>query len=407
MAPAIRTERRRGQGGVVRGGLILLATVALAYAAFTGAVANVARSVRPEIALRFSPGNGGAWAYQADQTATVAQGKASAQAASQAMNAVRRSPLSARAVRVLALRAAAVGDERRLSALLMLASRISRRDTATQLMLIESGVAQGKIDLALTHYDIALRVAPDLSVALFPILTEAAVETPVRNGLVKTLRTNPPWAYAFFYQAARGGDPRTVAAIVNHTGGLLTGDRYRPLQDQLVSRLIDAGAFADARSVYRLARRGADRRWNEIAFTAADADQSDPASWRLIATDEMQAELTTGASNSFRLHLGVPVGRTGALARKTVFLAPGAYRVSDATPTYAAGARLEWALRCPGRALAGIAWTDIAPLRNGTTIEIPDNCPAQSIELTATAGTVADLDTDVAAPELRRVAGHE
>ena len=111
-----------------------------------------------------------------------------------ARKALRQDPVNVPAAAALGFNAQVRGDVATARRAFTYAERLSRRDPMTQLWAIEEAVARNDIGDAVRHYDIALRVKPEMSEVLFPVLAAASVEAPVQAQLVRTLRVRTHWS---------------------------------------------------------------------------------------------------------------------------------------------------------------------------------------------------------------------
>ena len=65
------------------------------------------------------------------------------------------------------------------------AERVSRRDLANELLLIEATARHDDVATTLTHFDRALLVYPDANQQLFPVLSRALSDPQIRAALAK------------------------------------------------------------------------------------------------------------------------------------------------------------------------------------------------------------------------------
>jgi hypothetical protein len=77
------------------------------------------------------------------------------------------------------------------------AARVSRREPRTQLWLIEHYAQQNDTARTLNHYDILLMTKPVIQRLLFPRLSNAIADAPIRAALIPYLRQDKAWMSGF------------------------------------------------------------------------------------------------------------------------------------------------------------------------------------------------------------------
>lgn len=381
--------------------IVAVGTIVVAAMAAIDALANIAAGDRPALVLAITPHNALAASAAADASVMANNGAVRPADLALARIALRTDPLDPAMIRLVATDALARHDTKGGVALLRLASRVSRRDPASQLMLIEQSVADGDVDTALTHYDQAMRVRPELRETLLPILANAIGDPLINGRLAVLLRSDPPWRYAFFYQAVREADSVATVNLIARMGHWPTTDQYRALHQQLVDRLVMNRAFPTARSVYRSIPGADDRRWVSTAYAGGDVDSTDPAGWRLTNSPDFTVELVSLETNALTLHVAMPSGHGAMVAYKTLMLPPGRWRASlPGSVTPSGDGALSWALYCPGAAKDLDSWPKLADVVDNRDMVIDASCPAQLLRLVVNGGGQG-FDGNLAAPMLR------
>ncbi|MCB8835101.1 hypothetical protein LJD42_26475, partial [Escherichia coli] len=133
-----------------------------------------------------------------------------------ASDALARSPVDARAARVLGLFDALRARNRAAQFAFYYAQRLSRRDLPTQMWLIEQSVDQNDIPSALSHYHIAMRTSQTSRAILIPVLADAAENPAVAKPLAQLLRQRPNWWLDFYDSAVpKISSPISLALIVS------------------------------------------------------------------------------------------------------------------------------------------------------------------------------------------------
>src|SRR5207253_5880264 len=122
-----------------------------------------------------------------------------AQAAQDAARALQRNPTLPVAARILAMHAAVRGDQRQTAQLFEYSERMSRRDIPTQFWLLERRVSANDVGGALSHFGIALQVAPSTQDVLFPVLSGALAQPNLREPIAGLVHRGDAWRSDFLY----------------------------------------------------------------------------------------------------------------------------------------------------------------------------------------------------------------
>lgn len=390
--------------------LIVVGVVTIATASFAGqkAAVNAFSSLRPEVALGLSPSHGPALRRQFDLQLLQAKGLPDdlAKSAARARTALKRDPLDAGLVRMLAISSSSSGSDK-VGRLMLQAERISRRDLLTQLWMIEDAVGDGDVGRALLHYDRALSTHPGVGDQLFPILTGALEQPQIRQALVPYLRANRPWAVSFLLHAAqRAGDPTMVADLYLRYGGGRAVPAHAPLGTLILGRLTAnrqheaargfAAQFADPASV------------NEFGFSDATFDPSvAPLAWTINADAEAEVVRTPGSEIEIALGGGK---RVVALSRD-VLLAPGRWRFRQRISYSALAAKpdLTWTASCLTKAGPERVWRfELSPspqmrTESASILTVPANCGALRFELAVNANPSDESQVTIRHVAIERV----
>jgi hypothetical protein len=225
--------------------------------------------------------------------------------------------------------------------------------------------------------------------SLAPYVAVYAKDQRGQPRLKALFRTDPQLEDAALQVLA--GDPRNVDLILSLADLGRFRDRAPPWSVPLLGGLVRDGQYGKARDV-----------WSRVAhvqptpgtliFDAgfADAKTPPPFNWALTGSTVGLAERQPGG----RLHVLFYGQEDGTLASQLLLLGPGRYRLSMQLSGDAARARsLVWSVTCANSnaTLARIP-LDTAAAAKGWPIAVPDNCPAQKLELI---GIAADLPQQV------------
>jgi hypothetical protein len=357
---------------------------------FVNSVVNITKDTNPATALRFSPDSAAALSSQAD----VLLAKVDIQKPDilSGLGLTRQSligqAINSRALRQLGFIADTKGDIVQARRLMILSTRVSRRDLAAQLWLIEDGVRSGDIGSTLSHYDMALRTNGDSAKILFPILSAALVDDTVQAAFAPYIKANPIWLQSFLgYAIGVGDQPAAIATTVQKAGGLPDQAQFDLLKTQLLQQLITKGAFDQAAQYYLSLKRSQRDLLQSTRFEKSSVDQAfAPISWQLLNSAGIDAafESVEGGFNQ-QLHVSASSGERAVIVRKLLYLPQGAYQFSQQLKPirYANGAMAHWLLNCiSGTSSRGIWQSNV----NGAALVIPQNCNTQSLELVVAGG---------------------
>lgn len=255
MRSAARSKRRPSPRSAVEPQQILrwvtagVALLLLTLAAGANALDNVSRVNNPALAARIGFAKGLASGLLADRLVTATpDSPAAVQAAGiQARAGLAGTVFNPAALRVLGLQATLARDSDRALRLFEAARTVSRRDTATQLLLIEAYAASGRAAEALDAHDAALRINPGFGQTLFPVLAGAVEDPELRPLISRKLRASP-WTGEFVDWATSesGRIPLIEPILPSLPAGprALTDGRKQAIIKALVTERRFAPAFA-------------------------------------------------------------------------------------------------------------------------------------------------------------------
>jgi hypothetical protein len=169
-----------------------------------------------------------------------------------AKNALRSSPLDARALTLLGLIAERKGDQARADALMRLSGARTWRDDVSQAWLFNREVRLGQYSDALPHVDALLRMGGyKRQTDLFAVLAAFAADPRAFEALTTFLAKSPPWRAWFLSElsARLANQARLVQlyAALNETGRPPTKGELRPY----LNRLIKDGNFDQAHQTWQ------------------------------------------------------------------------------------------------------------------------------------------------------------
>lgn len=366
----------------VRALVLGLAGCIAAVLAGRGALENVLAS-RPNPAMLALAGSSPRLAILTVDPLRLFQGEFSpaerSAAALKAQALLRKEPLEPYALWLLSMARPDPASQRRL---LTLSERISRRDSMTQLALMQAAAKRSDLTGAFRHLDRALVVNPEVGQLIFPQMVNALADPTFRAEMRQAGMRD--W-YPEFLRLAAGTTrhPREVAALAGDLAPFEPRDRdliVPPLLDKLLQR-------GDLAAANRLATRaglaepgvagrfGFDRRTTEARLA--------PLTWRL-ANDENAAAALDGTGV---VAIEVLPGQS-TVALERFFATPsGSYRFTQRSLTEGDGAlEAQWELSCarPGGAqvFRRIPMsTAPGPQTLAASVVIPADCPVQAWRL--------------------------
>lgn len=292
-----------------------------------------------------------------------------------------RDELRAEPLQPVALRELAGTGDRQDIALLKLADRVSRRDPATQILLLDEAARAGDVDQALRHYDVLLSTRPTAAPALYAQLAIALQSDEIRQKLRPYGKRD--WFPGLIAVAATtAADPRpaaTLAAMAQQFDDPQRADYLAPL---LLGRMVQQGYLEEA---FALAPRAAVRGqlWKDFGFTRASlSERLAPLTWALMETANARAELAPNGNVTATID---PL-TSAQLLRRVTRLRPGSYTLRQTViRSSAPAAVLEWQMRCSMKEAVpapAFLWQQRQPLtqeRHFSTaqISIPEGCAYQ------------------------------
>lgn len=295
------------------------------------------------------------------------------QARAVALETLRASPLSPRALAWLAAEETRQGNTARGAALRSVAGRTGWHDEWTQRRLYNTALHAGDAASAMHHAEALLRQ----TYARDELYTQFVRGTGVpefRAGLVTAIARSPHWPRDFLVQRAGSLDDAALlelaTARANANGGL-----DRQFASPLLARLVSLGRWETAHAIWRLVPGNADQDSRRLEWPDELAwETPTPFDWNLPA--RLRIERDNGA------RLVAESVMPGEAARRLVVLPAGDYRLGPAAEGWL------WSAGC-----AGDAVVPNRPLDADARFTVAPDCPAVALVLApANTGTAAALD---------------
>lgn len=375
--------------------LLTFPIAGLATLAGVNAVVNATRVAAPDVALKVSPHDGGALASRANlQWAQAGQAGKVMDQTKAAKAALKDAALLPAALRLAGYGADLTGNQKKAETLNLLATRVSRRESAAQLWLMEAAVARNDVKAVLARYDVVLRTNGGARDKLFPLLATALSDPEIRDAFVPYVRQAPNWLIPFAsYAAVTSPTPDALSYALRQAGGLPKTEEARSLESGLLAQLLAKQKFAEARAFYLTLRGAVGQVTVSSALNAASIDSRfAPITWYLERGANIGAELG-GGEKTRELRVFALSGESGLAANKYLYLSPGSYRF---VPRYnvtvnSANARAFWAIRCMASVDAPVIYQYdmIRAARAASPTEaftVSSNCPVQRLDLNVAGG---------------------
>lgn len=370
---------------------IAAGALGLALASGINAAANHWRMQKPEAALRWRADDAVALTLLADQRQAedVIDVPRAREMARVARRALLSDPLTAPALRQLAVAEGIEGRAGSSRRLLDLAHDVSRRDLGTSWLYVTKALGRGDTGLLLRSFDEASATSGVGQELMYPALTEGLFDPGLRVALAPYLREQRPWVPSFLHFAAASSPDNGAyaAALVLAAGGLPRSGAYAGIDARLLRATEAKGDYGLARVYLRRGVPGGQALLSEIGFTpATTGDDFGPFGWALSGDENGGAQLY-GASG---LRIRISADQRVEVARRTLLLPPGSYRLSQRLSASGglAPASLSWKMTCLPGPHAEALWRREIAARSGTfpdvsEISVPAECAAQRLTLVA------------------------
>lgn len=305
---------------------------------------------------------------------------------SNALRILKREPLSDRALRQLGIYYWLSGQKAKGRRLVLLSTKVTRRDAQGQIWLAEDSARLGKIADALNSFDIVLRTEPDAREAAFTGINAALSDPRFRSAFVELAAKDPPWLSSFVaFAIGTSRRPSELADVLTKLRPVPKSVLPEREAGALLSRLVSEAAIADARELYLSFPDSRSTLLTSMDFrTEGEAFRYSPFGWEVFDNAGVQA---FGSAKNAKIMIEAIVlpGYRGSAARKLLFLKPGTYRWTSvaALDEMAQSATAAIALSCytgPGK-WARVESFDLRSGNNGFDLTIPDKCTAQLLSL--------------------------
>lgn len=279
-------------------------------------------------------------------------------------------------------------DRQGAIALLTLGAKVSSRDLATQVALIDVAIAHNDIANALAHYDAALATHEEAKAQLFPLLANALQYDEVRRQLRPLVMRSPTWMQAFLLYAGDKAPPEAIAKLLSENAAAIPSALVASLRRKVITAVLTHKAYDEAFRMVRTFSGPQIAQTQSMNITRASADPTFyPFTWMIEGLDSGQAAILPAGG----IRTMVPTDRTHTLLQRMILLPPGSYDFggvvgfSDDDPAILS----VWTWRClmDGDRVQELASRDFPAKQEVQTItmnvQVPENCRALTVELRA------------------------
>lgn len=299
-----------------------------------------------------------------------------------------RSPYSPRLLSAMAVAAESEGESAAAQALMETAASLTSREPSISYWLFRSGIARGNFSEAVRHIDSLLRVRPELSSEIFPLLIRESSNPGVPREIAKQLATRPPWRLSFLQYIGYQASPEvayTILSSVQNTAAPLAESEATVY----VSRMAALGRVDEAYLAFRQFLPPQQLQTYAGIFNGEfeNLEGISPFTWELAKVQgaALSIEPPPERPNDPALHVIYNGLMPSLLVRQMVALVPGAYRLSwtVTTDTARTDRILNWGISCVGG--AELMQLKQSRPRNSTLafmhVVVPKGCPAQYLQL--------------------------
>jgi hypothetical protein len=298
-------------------------------------------------------------------------------------------PLNASLLSFYGLREASIGQSGLASALMASADAVSRRDTFSQLWMIEQKSSADDVKGAVGHYNALLSVHPAMQAAFLPVLVSAITYPEVRAAIRPYLSPETKWSAPFLDLASQRVEVGDYQDLVEPIASRLGGDGYSASNARIIHRILQSGLAGDAWKLFSLVAPNVDvGAFRTFAPGGANLDLKwQPLSWTLGQSDDISASVD--ADGTFDVTVA-PIAR-GIIASRDVAVIPSSTYVLGHRSIYEPGssrASLRWSVSCLAQNGPQLIVDRFVPAAANSklvqlSVEVPENCNLVRVELIA------------------------
>ncbi len=381
------------KAAIARGLIIMAIAITLAFFAGRYSAVSALDKKNPAMALKIDASNANALAFQA--VAYANDGKLDL-AQKYARRALTKQAVLPTALGVMALFAYSEGQDDKADSFTNLSNKLSRRDEMTYSIALERAKERGDIKAILRNYDIALRTEPDLVPTLGDPLGQAMHLPEFAEHMPGIIKNRPPWLEEVLSLAiSKSEKPEALSDMLVRSGRLPPSKTRAGVEQQLMRQLEYRQKWAALHRFFRYIPENKPAILTNAAFTKETIDERiSPLSWTASPDARIEGQFFQPAGKSVTKLSGVALsGTRGLLARKILYLQPGAYNFSIQVTNFETegGAQAWIEMRCnDGAAHTSIHMELLRPGKNAGRFSVGSQCLAQYVELGLAGGDSPD-----------------
>ncbi|QZP08989.1 hypothetical protein [Caenibius sp. WL] len=305
-------------------------------------------------------------------------------------NILAQEPLSIQSLRLAAWSEAQQGDIATARLRMKMAERLTRRDVAVQLWLIDDAVRSGDLGAALRGYDVVLRTAGRLHAPLLQRLVASLSAEEARSALRPYAVADNPWFPQLLRLASQNGSGAQAALLLSSLSKLPDTTAYRTAYTALVPALMKERQFDLLRRIYpRLpgALESEKYKGDPALRGALGTDGYPPLAWVLAANADRNTSIVTGRNGPV-LQIEAKPFTNGPVATRTLLpktspLGFGWTVKRQGVPTGTA----RWSIRCLDSGLSVRSPDLLAGSGGKGVLTLPQPCRVVELTLTVNGGT--------------------
>jgi hypothetical protein len=375
---------------------LIIGGIFLSWQSILIVVTAIADEANPELALKYAPNNSLALSSKGDLIWTTNPEKAGDPLiADLGRRALRAQSLNAPALRLLAVYFQMKGDVKKADELIGLATKVTRRDTLSQLWLAQQASERGDAKAVMYHYNIVLRTNAKARNFLFPQVAKLLEDQSYHPAFTPYLSQDNAWLPEFLNFVVLSSDhyPALANAILASRGLPANGIQYRSYEKLIISQLITSQQYPLAQRFYLSLKGATPKTFRTVALNADTTDPKfAPINWRFETGSGAGANIAQ-RGGQFEITASASAANSGVVAQKMLFLEAGTYKLSQQVnlSSLGKGASASWIIRCLYQGDSSIILSEQMPksisAKNLTaTFVIPAGCNNQSIELALIGG---------------------
>jgi len=281
--------------------------------------------------------------------------------AERARETLHKQPLDVRAISLIAMAKEAGGDRNSAAQMMRAASKLSHRDSATNLWLFIHGVEAHRYDEAFENIDAYMRRNPAAADRVLMNVVAAAVQPDAAPALAKRLALRPSWRGGFYSALARmtPKNPDIAFSIMSETLKAGSPPTREELQRHL-NRMVAAQRFEEAYLQWILLLPN--EQTAKLGYLNDGEFENDggypPFGWNLQGVEGATVESAAAYGRKGKaLRLGYDGFSSRPLPTQLLLLPPGTYRMTGdylAEDADSVG-RIKWVVTCAGGAAQPLA----------------------------------------------------